>query len=101
MLLLWILVLIVGVAYLAHRRISPLPALGIVAVYLLAMGIFSHAPGWLLAVLWILLAVVATPLLRRWTNCWAVAASRCSSRTNTPISWCPTQPQRRAQRLPP
>jgi len=63
MLLLWILVLIVGVAYLAHRRISPLPALGIVAVYLLAMGIFSHAPGWLLAVLWILLAVVAAPLL--------------------------------------
>jgi len=63
MLLLWILVLIVGVAYLAHRRISPLPALGIVAVYLLAMGLFSHAPGWLLAVLWILLAVVAAPLL--------------------------------------
>ena len=31
MLLLWILVLIVGVAYLAHRRIAPLPALGIVA----------------------------------------------------------------------
>lgn len=63
MLLLWILVLIVGVAYLAHRRVAPLPALGIVAVYLLAMGIFSHAPGWLLVVLWVLLAVVAAPLL--------------------------------------
>ena len=48
MLLLWILVLIVGVAYLAHRRIAPLPALGVVAAYLVAMGIFSHAPGWLL-----------------------------------------------------
>ena len=37
MLLLWILVLIVGVAYLAHRRTAPLPALGIVAVYLWTM----------------------------------------------------------------
>lgn len=63
MLLLWILVLIVGVAYLAHRRIAPLPALGIVAAYLVAMGIFSHAPGWLLFVFWVLLAVVAAPLL--------------------------------------
>ncbi|MFD2884539.1 hypothetical protein ACFS4T_26210 [Pseudomonas lini] len=44
MLLLWILVLVVGIAYLAHRRTAPLPALGIIAVYLLAMGIFSHAP---------------------------------------------------------
>jgi hypothetical protein len=34
MLLLWILVLLVGIAYLAHRRMAPLPALGIVAVYL-------------------------------------------------------------------
>ena len=48
MLLLWILVLVVGIAYLAHRRIAPLPALGIVAVFLLAMGAFSRAPGWLL-----------------------------------------------------
>ncbi|MGN8276031.1 acyl-CoA dehydrogenase [Pseudomonas sp. SMN5] len=63
MLLLWILVLVVGVAWLAHRRTDPLPALGIVAVYLLAMGIFSHAPGWLMLVLWILFAAVAAPLL--------------------------------------
>ena len=63
MLLLWILVLVVGIAYLAHRRIAPLPALGIVAVYLLAMGAFSHAPGWLLLIFWVLLAAVAAPLL--------------------------------------
>ncbi len=32
MLLLWILVLVVGIAYLAHRRIAPLPALCFVAL---------------------------------------------------------------------
>ena len=63
MLLLWILVLVVGIAYLAHRRTASLPALGVVAVYLLAMGAWSHAPGWLLVILWVLLAVVAAPLL--------------------------------------
>ena len=63
MLLLWILVLVVGIAYLAHRRTAPLPALGVVAVYLLAMGVWSHAPGWLLLVFWVLLAAVAAPLL--------------------------------------
>ena len=63
MLLLWILVLVVGIAYLAHRRVAPLPALGVVAVYLLAMGAWSHAPGWLLLVFWVLIAVVAAPLL--------------------------------------
>ncbi|AZD72158.1 acyl-CoA dehydrogenase [Pseudomonas chlororaphis] len=63
MLLLWILVLLVGIAYLAHRRIAPLPALGVVAVYLLAMGAFSRAPGWLLLIFWVLLAAVAAPLL--------------------------------------
>ncbi|NWA65102.1 acyl-CoA dehydrogenase [Pseudomonas reactans] len=62
MLLLWILVLVVGIAYLAHRRVAPLPALGVVAVYLLAMGAWSHAPGWLLLVFWVLIAVVAAPL---------------------------------------
>ncbi|WP_434677545.1 acyl-CoA dehydrogenase [Pseudomonas sp. R1-18] len=69
MLLLWILVLVIGIAWLAHRRTDPLPALGIVAVYLLAMGIFSHAPGWLLTIFWVLwLAVllpIALPDLRR------------------------------------
>ena len=63
MLLLWILVLVVGIAYLAHRRVAPLPALGVVAVYLLAMGAWSHAPGWLLLIFWVLIAVVAAPLL--------------------------------------
>ncbi|MCK6190963.1 acyl-CoA dehydrogenase [Pseudomonas sp. EYE_354] len=63
MLLLWILVLVVGVAYLAHRRTAPLPALGVVAVYLLAMGAWSHAPGWLLLIFWVLIAVIAAPLL--------------------------------------
>ncbi|CRM45620.1 Acyl-coenzyme A dehydrogenase [Pseudomonas sp. 37 R 15] len=63
MLLLWILVLVVGIAYLAHRRTAPLPALGVVAVYLLAMGAWSHAPGWLLLVFWVLIAIVAVPLL--------------------------------------
>jgi len=63
MLLLWILVLVVGIAYLAHRRTAPLPALGVVAVYLLAMGAWSQAPGWLLVILWVLLVVVAAPLL--------------------------------------
>ncbi|WP_434701709.1 acyl-CoA dehydrogenase [Pseudomonas sp. D1-36] len=63
MLLLWILVLVVGVAWLAHRRTAPLPALGIVAVYLLVMGIASHAPGWLMLALWLVLAAIAAPLL--------------------------------------
>ncbi|WP_431145800.1 acyl-CoA dehydrogenase [Pseudomonas alvandae] len=63
MLLLWILVLVIGVAWLAHRRTAPLPALGIVAVYLLAMGVASHAPDWLMLLLWLVLAAIATPLL--------------------------------------
>ena len=63
MLLLWILVLVIGIAYLAHRRVAPLPALGVVAVYLLAMGAWSHAPGWLLLIFWVLIAIVAAPLL--------------------------------------
>jgi acyl-CoA dehydrogenase len=62
MLLLWILVLVVGVAYLAHRRVAPLPALGVVAVFLLAMGAFSHAPSWLLVVFWALWLAVVVPL---------------------------------------
>ncbi|NVZ62538.1 acyl-CoA dehydrogenase [Pseudomonas gingeri] len=63
MLLLWILVLLLGVAYLAHRRIAPLPALGVVAMYLVALGIFVHGHGWLKLVLWLILAAVALPLL--------------------------------------
>ena len=37
MLLLWILVLVVGIAYLAHRRTAPLPALGIIGIVGLAL----------------------------------------------------------------
>src|SRR5437868_4129696 len=63
MLLLWILVLVVGIAWLAHRRIAALPAMAIVAVYLVAMGIFSRAHGWLQFVFWILLVAAALPVL--------------------------------------
>ncbi|CAG8865344.1 Acyl-coenzyme A dehydrogenase [Pseudomonas fluorescens] len=63
MLLLWLVVLVLGVAYLAHRRISPLPALGAVAAYLVLMGVFSHAPGWLLIMFWLLLAACAAFVL--------------------------------------
>ena len=63
MLLLWILVLIIGIVWMAHRRVAPLPAIAGVAVYLLAMGLFSHASGWLLAIFWIMLAAPAALLL--------------------------------------
>ncbi|HWD31590.1 MAG TPA: acyl-CoA dehydrogenase [Pseudomonas sp.] len=69
MLLLWLVVLVIGAAYLAHRRIAAVPALAALAVYLLLMGVFSHAPGWLLAILWLILAakaaLVLLPDLRR------------------------------------
>ncbi|MDD0975456.1 acyl-CoA dehydrogenase [Pseudomonas fontis] len=69
MLLLWLVVLVIGAAYLAHRRVDALPALSIVAVYVLAMSIFSRAPGWLLAIFWVVLAIkfalVLIPDLRR------------------------------------
>jgi len=71
MLLLWLVVLVIGAAYLAHRRIAAVPALAALAVYLLLMGVFSHAPGWLLAILWLILAakaaLVLLPDLRRKT----------------------------------
>ncbi|MBK5007172.1 acyl-CoA dehydrogenase [Pseudomonas sp. S32] len=69
MLLLWLVVLMIGTAYLLHRRMAPLQILGITAGYVLLMGIFSNAPGWLLVVLWLVLAlmsaVVALPQWRR------------------------------------
>ncbi|WP_422416473.1 acyl-CoA dehydrogenase [Pseudomonas sp. GZD-222] len=69
MLLLWLVVLVIGAAYIAHRRIAAVPALAALAVYVLLMGIFSHAPGWLLAILWLVLAakaaLVLLPDLRR------------------------------------
>ncbi|RWU17875.1 acyl-CoA dehydrogenase [Pseudomonas alkylphenolica] len=63
MLLLWLVVLVIGTAYLAHRRIAALPMLGIIAVYVLLMGIFSRAPGWLLTIFWLVLAAKAALLL--------------------------------------
>ncbi|WP_409281312.1 acyl-CoA dehydrogenase [Pseudomonas defluvii] len=69
MLLLWFVVLVVGSAYLMHRRIAVLPILGIVAAYLLAMGLFSSAPAWLMTLLWLMLIIKACifvlPELRR------------------------------------
>ena len=62
MLWLWIPILLIGVAWLAHRRVAPLPALGVVAVYLLAMGVFSHAPVWLMTIFWLLWLAVVLPL---------------------------------------
>ncbi|MEH6482464.1 MULTISPECIES: acyl-CoA dehydrogenase [Pseudomonas] len=62
MLVVWLIVLVVGVAYIAHRRTPPLIALAIVAAYLLAMATWSHAPTLLMAVFWVLWLVVALPL---------------------------------------
>ncbi len=62
MLAVWLLVLVLGTAYLAHRRTAPLPALAIVAAYLLIMGAYSHAPGWLLVIFWLLWLAAAIPL---------------------------------------
>ncbi|MDA7085813.1 acyl-CoA dehydrogenase [Pseudomonas sp. SA3-5] len=63
MLAVWLLVLVVATTYLAHRRTAPLPALGMVAGYLVLLGLFSHAPTWLLTAFWLLLLVVALPLV--------------------------------------
>ncbi|HZX16222.1 MAG TPA: acyl-CoA dehydrogenase [Pseudomonas sp.] len=63
MLALWLLALLLGTAFLAHRRTAPLPAVGIVAGFLILMGVFSHAPAWLMLVLWLLLLAAALPLL--------------------------------------
>jgi acyl-CoA dehydrogenase len=63
MLALWLLALLFGTAFLAHRRTAPLPALGIVAGFLILMGVFSHAPVWLMGLFWLLLLAVALPLL--------------------------------------
>src|SRR3989338_5004514 len=63
MLALWLLALLLSTAFLAHRRTAPLPALGMVAGLLILMGVFSHAPVWLMGLFWLLLLVVALPLL--------------------------------------
>ena len=63
MLALWLLALLLSTAFLAHRRTAPMPALGMVAGLLILMGVFSHAPVWLMGLLWLLLLAVALPLL--------------------------------------
>ncbi|MVW77112.1 acyl-CoA dehydrogenase [Pseudomonas xionganensis] len=62
MLVIWLLVLLLGVAYLAHRRMAPWTVLGVTAGYLLLMGSFSHPPVWLMALFWLVLLAVALPL---------------------------------------
>lgn len=88
MLLLWFVVLVVGSAYLMHRRIAVLPILGIVAVYLLAMGLFSSAPTWLMTLLWLMLIIkscifVLPELRRKWFSAPLFAWFR---RTLPPLS---------------
>jgi len=67
--LLWLAGLVIGAAYLTHRRLAPLQILGLMAIYVLLMSIFSHAPGWLLTLIWAVLALkialVALPDWRR------------------------------------
>ncbi|MEN8639035.1 acyl-CoA dehydrogenase [Pseudomonas sichuanensis] len=69
MLLLWLLVLVLGAAYLTHRRLPPLQILAAMAAYTLLMGLFSHAPGWLLTLIWAVIAIkvafIALPEMRR------------------------------------
>ena len=63
MTLIWLLVLLLGIALIAHYRVSPVPALAIVAVYLALMGAADGTPVWLMVVLWLVLLVVAIPIL--------------------------------------
>ena len=63
MTLLWLLVLLLGIAVIAHLRVSPVPALAIVAAYLLLMGAADETPALLMLILWLLLIAVAVPLL--------------------------------------
>ncbi|UCP00329.1 acyl-CoA dehydrogenase [Metapseudomonas lalkuanensis] len=62
MLFFWLLALALGIACLAHRRTAPFPALGLVAGFLLLMGYFSHAPGWLLLLFWLGWLATTLPL---------------------------------------
>ncbi|TLX56502.1 acyl-CoA dehydrogenase [Stutzerimonas nosocomialis] len=63
MTLIWLLALLLGIAVLAHLRVSPLPALVLVAVYLLVMGSAYETPVWLMLILWLVWLAVAVPLL--------------------------------------
>ena len=99
MLLLWLVVLVLGVAYLAHRRTPPAPALGISAAYLILMGVFSHAPGWLLLVFWLLWLAVALPSPCP-TCAGACSAVRCSPGSRKSCRRCPTPSARPSRRAP-
>ncbi|HAB64239.1 MAG TPA: acyl-CoA dehydrogenase, partial [Pseudomonas sp.] len=63
MTLLWLLVLLIGIAVIAHLRVSPVPALAIVAAYLVLMGAAEETPAWLMVILWLALIAFAVPLL--------------------------------------
>lgn len=62
MTLLWLLVLLLGIAVLAHLRVSPVPALVIVATYLIFMTT-ADTSGVVVFLLWLTLIAVAVPLL--------------------------------------
>ena len=62
MLVVWLLVLLLGVACLAYQRVAPLPSLGLVAAYLILLGLFGDAPDWLELLLWLLWLGVAIPI---------------------------------------
>lgn len=69
MLLLWLAVMVLGAAYLTHRRLPPLQILIAVAVYLLLMGLFGNVPAWLLTLLWLVLALkTALLMLPQWRH---------------------------------
>ncbi|MDX5373243.1 MAG: acyl-CoA dehydrogenase [Pseudomonadaceae bacterium] len=62
MLAVWLLMLLLGIAYLAYSRIAALPGLGLVAGYLILLGLFGDAPNWLELLLWLLWLGVAIPI---------------------------------------
>ncbi|WP_434458441.1 acyl-CoA dehydrogenase [Stutzerimonas urumqiensis] len=60
---LWIVVLLLGVALLAHLGVPAIASLTIVALYLVAMGVSENVPAGLMVLFWLLWAVVAVFLL--------------------------------------
>ncbi len=62
MFVVWLLLLLLGVATLAYRRVPPFISLGVVAVFLILLGLSGDAPGWCLLILWLVWLGVALPL---------------------------------------
>ena len=62
MLVVWLLLLVIGVAVLAYRRVSVPISLTLVAVFLSLLALSGDAPGWALLILWLLWLGVAVPL---------------------------------------